>query len=106
MCATSLSRETIVALKYIQRLSIKTKPKVAFTLKTKTNPIVTLILETQIKKLINTNCRPKKYGIYETEADVMYVYTLSRICHKKYKNTLKEIHTKGLANQLLFYLKK
>ena len=46
MCATSLSRETIVALKYIQRLSIKTKPKVAFNLKTKTKPTVTLILKT------------------------------------------------------------
>ena len=44
MCATSLSRQTIVALNYIQRLSIKTKPKVAFNLKTK--PIVTLILNT------------------------------------------------------------
>ena len=45
MCATSLSRETIAALKYIQRLSIKTKPKVAFKLKTKTKPVVTLILK-------------------------------------------------------------
>ena len=42
--AASLSRKTRAALKYIYRLSIKTKPKVALTLKTKT--IVTLILKT------------------------------------------------------------
>ena len=104
MCATSLSRETIVALKYIQRLSIKTKPKVAFTLKTKT--IVTLILKTNkcqhlfVIYLILMG-RVEFEGFRQDEVDQLEALLNSEVCEESGDEKNKEMKHEDVNIQWL-----